>query len=60
MLPELFRGADEYRMLVYSIALIGIMLLKANGPFQNFKARLFKTVLYRKRGKEKAVVKEDI
>lgn len=60
VLPELFRGADEYRMLVYSIALIGIMLLKANGPFQNFKARLFKTVLYRKRGKEKAVVKEDI
>ncbi len=58
VLPELFRGADEYRMLFYSITLVGIMLLKTNEPFQNFKTRLFKTALYTR--KEKVVVKEDI
>ena len=38
-LPEVLRGLDDYRMLLYSVLLIIIMLLNASHKFRDFKGR---------------------
>ncbi|MBS5660489.1 MAG: branched-chain amino acid ABC transporter permease [Clostridiales bacterium] len=40
LLPEVLRGADNFRMLLYSIVLIVMMLLNASPKFASFKAKL--------------------
>ncbi len=42
VLPELLRGLDDYRMLIYALVLILVMLLNSNSKFKQFKANLFK------------------
>ena len=37
VLPELLRGFDDYRMLIYAVVLILMMLLNANARFKQFK-----------------------
>ncbi len=37
VLPELLRGFDDYRMLIYAVVLILFMVLGANTRFQQFK-----------------------
>lgn len=39
-LPELFRQLNDYRMLVYAIVLIAMMLIKNNEKFQTFLKQL--------------------
>lgn len=39
-LPEMLRGADKYRMLLYAIILIVMMLLNASPKFAEFKSKL--------------------
>lgn len=41
VLPEILRGMADYRMLIYAIVLITMMLLNNNAKFNNFKQRLF-------------------
>jgi branched-chain amino acid transport system permease protein len=41
VLPEVLRGLQDYRMLIYAIVLIVMMLLNNNARFNNFKQRLF-------------------
>lgn len=41
VLPELLRSVADYRMLIYAIVLIAMMLLNNNAKFNNFKAQLF-------------------
>lgn len=54
VLPELLRSVADYRMLIYAIVLIAMMLLNNNAKFNNFKAQLFS-----KKGKKGAApVKE--
>ena len=52
-LPELLRGLDDYRMLIYSILLISIMLLNANPKFAALKGRwsVKNFILFLKRNK---------
>lgn len=40
ILPELLRGLDDYRMLIYSIVLILMMLLNNSEKFKAFKSRI--------------------
>ncbi len=40
-LPELLRGFQDYRMLIYAIVLIAMMLLNNNARFNQLKQRLF-------------------
>lgn len=42
ILPEELRGLEDYRMLIYSVVLILLMLANANPKFAAFKANLFK------------------
>lgn len=42
VLPELLRGFDDFRMLIYALVLIFVMLLNSNSKFKQFKANLFK------------------
>jgi ABC-type branched-chain amino acid transport system, permease component len=37
VLPEVLRSLSDYRMLIYSLVLIAMMLLNASPSFQNFK-----------------------
>ena len=37
VLPELLRGFDDYRMLIYAVVLILVMLLNANARVKQFK-----------------------
>lgn len=39
-LPELLRGADKYRMLIYAVALIAMMILNNDPRFMAFKEKL--------------------
>lgn len=39
-LPELLRGASDYRMLIYAIALIAMMMFKSNPVLVRFTERL--------------------
>lgn len=41
VLPELLRSVADYRMLIYAVVLIAMMLLNNNAKFNNFKAQLF-------------------
>lgn len=40
ILPEMLRGADEYRMLIYAVVLIVMMILNASPKFAEYKGRL--------------------
>ena len=40
-LPELLRDFSEYRMLVYSIALIAMMIFSSNPTIRNFRDKIF-------------------
>lgn len=52
VLPEALRGLADYRMLLYAIVLIVMMLLNNNEKFKAFKSKLsFKSMLARKRAK---------
>ena len=55
MLPEVLRGADNFRMLLYSIVLIVMMLLNASPKFASFKAKLRWENLSALFGRKKAV-----
>ena len=50
LLPELLRGLEDYRMLIYAVVLIVMMLLNSNPAFAEYKSRLF-----HKRGKRSPV-----
>jgi len=41
LLPELLRGFSDYRMLIYSIVLVAMMLLNSSARFKEFKSRIF-------------------
>ena len=59
ILPELLRGFDDYRMLIYAIVLILVMVLGSNQKFRQFKITLKKkiTAMFRK-DKEKEAAKK--
>lgn len=59
VLPEVLRGADEYRMLIYSIVLVAMMILNANEKFRNFKSRLSIEAFFRNRREKKTLEKEE-
>ncbi|MEG1887534.1 MAG: branched-chain amino acid ABC transporter permease [Oscillospiraceae bacterium] len=40
VLPELLRAADDFRMLIYAVVLIAMMLLNGSPKFSEFKGRL--------------------
>lgn len=42
LLPELFRSLQDYRMIVYALILITIMLVTNNDKFKTYKERLIK------------------
>jgi len=45
-LPEMLRGSDKYRMLLYAIILIFMMLLNSSPKFAQFKSKLnYKTLI---------------
>ena len=46
ILPELLRNYDDYRMLVYSIALILIMIFKPSGIFGRYEFSLTRAIDY--------------
>lgn len=41
VLPEILRGLQDYRMLIYAVVLIVMMLLNNNAKFNNFKQKFF-------------------
>ncbi|MBQ3180252.1 MAG: branched-chain amino acid ABC transporter permease [Firmicutes bacterium] len=41
VLPELLRGLADYRMLIYAVVLIVMMLLNNNARFNEFKTHIF-------------------
>lgn len=54
-LPELLRGFQKYRMLMYAIILIAAMILNNNEKFLRFKERFtFKRLFSKKQAKEEA------
>lgn len=44
VLPELLRGFDDYRMLIYALVLILVMVLGSNARFQQFKISISKKI----------------
>ena len=48
VLPEVLRGLADYRMLIYAVVLILMMVLNASPQFQEFKARFGKRKIGRK------------
>lgn len=54
MLPELLRGLDDLRMLMYSVLLIAIMLLNTSQKFNELKGKLSITNLIKQIKKNKA------
>ena len=44
VLPELLRGFDDYRMLIYALVLILVMVLGSNARFQQFKISVSKKI----------------
>lgn len=54
VLPELLRGFDDYRMLIYAVVLILVMLLSSNQRFQQFKITMKKKITKKFRKKEAA------
>ena len=57
LLPELLRGFSEYRMLIYSVILICVMLFKPSGLLGQYEFSLTK-ILNRLRGKKSGAKKE--
>lgn len=56
VLPELLRGFSNYRMLIYSIVLIGLMLFNASPGAKDFKAKISpKRLLANKKTADKEV-----
>lgn len=53
ILPEALRGFAEYRMLVYAIVLILVMLLSNNPQLKAFRERLFSGGFFSKSSKKK-------
>jgi branched-chain amino acid transport system permease protein len=56
-LPEMLRGADKFRMLIYAVVLIAMMLLNGSSRFDKYKGRmniggLFSLIKNRKSAKE--------
>ena len=43
LLPEVLRDLADYRMLIYSIALIVMMLFSSNPTLVEFRKKIFKT-----------------
>lgn len=41
LLPEVLRGLADYRLLMYAVVLITMMLLNSNDKFKTFKKRIF-------------------
>lgn len=41
VLPEILRGLADYRMLIYAVVLIVMMLMNNNARFNEFKTRVF-------------------
>jgi len=52
LLPELLRGLNTYRMLIYSIVLIVMMIVNWSPKVIEWRKRTFGNILGRKRGKE--------
>lgn len=57
VLPELLRGFDDYRMLIYAIVLILVMLLSSNQRFQQFKITMKKKITGKFGKKKEAATK---
>lgn len=57
-LPEILRGADQYRLLIYAIALIVMMLLNANPRFAEFKEKFSLKSIMNKSGKKNETPQE--
>jgi len=56
-LPEMLRGADKFRMLIYAVVLIAMMLLNGSSRFDKYKGRmniggLFSLIKNKKSAKE--------
>ena len=51
VLPEALRGLEDYRMLIYAVVLIAVMVLNNNARFQQFKLSFRKKLrdLFRKK-----------
>lgn len=59
-LPEMLRGLDKYRMLIYSIVLIAVMLLNSNQKFIEFKSKFsFKSLLKMGKKANKGEIKDE-
>lgn len=52
LLPEVLRGLADYRLLIYAVVLIAMMLLNSNPKFTAFKANLFRVRNYKGIAKE--------
>lgn len=48
ILPEVLRGMADYRMLIYSVVLILMMILNASPKFAEFKEKLFSKIKIKK------------
>ena len=53
-LPEVLRGADQYRLLIYAIALITMMLFNSNPKMRELREKLSVKKLINKKKVEKA------
>ena len=49
LLPEVLRGADDYRMLIYAIVLIAMMLLNGSPKVAEWKEKLFSKLRFSKK-----------
>ena len=52
LLPQVLREFDKYRMLIYSVVLIVVMILNANPKFNAWKGKLTWSNLFKKKKKE--------
>lgn len=48
ILPEVLRGLADYRMLIYAVVLIAMMILNASPKFAEFKENLFSKIKVKK------------
>ena len=51
LLPEVLRGLDDYRLLIYAVVLIAMMLLNNNPKFNALKESLKEKIRPGKKGK---------
>lgn len=59
MVPEILREFSDYRMLIYAIVLILVMLFTNSAKAKLFRERVFDFVLRRKKNEEEEGVKND-